>query len=52
VWSSLVGSFVINPISSVHRTTHVYQVIKENFTPTSIIVIILFPVLAYKHYFF
>jgi hypothetical protein len=52
VWSSSVGSDLINPVSGVHRTTHVYQVIKERFTPSSVLTVIFFPISIYKHYFF
>jgi hypothetical protein len=47
-----VGSNLINLVPSVHRTTHVYQVIKEIFTPSSVFAVIFFPVSTYKHYFF
>ena len=41
-------STLINLASGVHRTAHVYQVIKERFTPSFVFVTILFPVSTYE----
>jgi hypothetical protein len=46
-----MGSSLINPVFGVHRTTHVYQVIKEIFTPSSVLAVFSLPISTYMHYF-